>query len=63
MEEWNFRELISEKLSGLLHQQRLYWRQRGTIKWVKLCDENTKFFHAHASIRHRRNLITSLVDN
>jgi hypothetical protein len=51
------------ELISLLHQQRLYWRQRGTIKWVKLGDENTKFFHANASIRHRRNSITSLVDN
>ncbi|XP_066341744.1 uncharacterized protein [Miscanthus floridulus] len=63
IEEWNFKAMISEKLSELLHQQRLYWRQRGTIKWVKLGDENTKFFHANASIRHRRNMITSLVDN
>jgi hypothetical protein len=59
VEEW--RDLTA--LSDLLHQQRIYWRQRGTIKWVKLGDENTKFFHANSSIKHRRNLITSLVDN
>jgi hypothetical protein len=40
----------------------VYWRQRGTVKWVKLGDENSKFFHANASIKHRRNLITSLAD-
>lgn len=36
---------------------------RGSINWVKLGDENTKFFHANASIEHRRNLITSLVND
>jgi hypothetical protein len=40
----------------------VYWKQRGTIKWVKLGDEGTKFFHANASIRQRRNLITTLKD-
>jgi hypothetical protein len=27
---------------------------------VKLGDENSKFFHAVATVKHRRNLITSL---
>jgi hypothetical protein len=48
--------LSNEKLYGLFHQQ------RGTIKWVKLGDENSKFFHANSSIEHRRNLISTLVD-
>jgi hypothetical protein len=30
---------------------------------VKFGDEGTKFFHANATIRHRRNLITSLKDS
>lgn len=62
LQEWNFRCILEQKLSDLLHQQMVYWRQRGTIKWVKLGDENTKFFHANASISHKRNLITSLTD-
>jgi hypothetical protein len=40
----------------------LYWRQRQTIRWVKLGDENSRFFHANATIKHRRNLITTLED-
>jgi hypothetical protein len=54
LEEWNFRDLLNRKLSDLLHQQNIYWRQRGTIKWVKLGDENTSFFHAVATIRNRK---------
>lgn len=44
----------------MLRQQNIYWKQRGTVKWVKLGDENTKFFHAHATIKHRKNLISSI---
>jgi hypothetical protein len=29
-------------------------------KWVTLGDANTKFFHANATIKYRRNLITQL---
>lgn len=58
--EWNFKELVSKKLIGLLKQQRAYWRQRGKVRWVKEGDAATKFFHAHGTIRH--NKITSLKD-
>ena len=61
--EWNFRNLISEKLVYLLKQQRAYWKQRGKIRWVKESDAGTKFFHAHATIRHRKNSITTLKDS
>lgn len=44
LEEWNFRQISKEKLISLLKQQKLYWRQRGTIKWVKFGDASTKFF-------------------
>lgn len=63
IEEWNFRNILNSKLSNLLHQQQVYWKQRGTIKWVKLGDENTSFFHANATIKHRRNAICSLIDD
>lgn len=60
IQEWNFREILHHKLSSLLHQQQIYWRQRGTIKWVKLGDESSKLFHANATLKHIRNLISSL---
>jgi hypothetical protein len=62
LEEWNFRSILNTHLQSLLHQQRIYWQQRGTINWVKFGDECTTFFHANASIRLRRNTITSLKD-
>jgi hypothetical protein len=36
LEEWNFRKMIQEHLERLLEQQRVYWQQRGRIKWATL---------------------------
>lgn len=47
---------------NFLHQQHLYWKQRGTVKWVTLGDASTKFFHANATAKYRRNLISVLED-
>ena len=29
--EWNVKETLNEKLSHLLEQQRVYWKQRGKV--------------------------------
>jgi hypothetical protein len=62
LKEWNFRQLIHEHLFGLLEQQRVYWMQRGRMKWVTLGDENTNFFHANATIKHKKNSVMTLED-
>jgi hypothetical protein len=36
------------------------WHQRARIRWAQLGDRNTKFFHASATERWRRNLIVKL---
>lgn len=61
--EWNFRKILEFKLSSLLRQQHIYWKQRGSIKWVTLGDARIKFFHANSSIKMRRSLITALEDS
>jgi hypothetical protein len=38
IEERNFRAILREKLLALLEQQRIYWKQRGAIKWATLGD-------------------------
>jgi hypothetical protein len=60
IEEWNFKDILKAHLLDLLEQQRLFWKQRGNIKWVKLGDAGTKFFHANATIRHKGNQIKEL---
>jgi hypothetical protein len=37
-----------------------YWRKICTIRWVKVGEDNTKFFHAMATQRHIRNAISML---
>ena len=44
LQEWNFRSILQEHLQTLLHEQKIYWQQRGTIKWVKFGNECTEFF-------------------
>lgn len=59
--ELNFRILVEQHLSALLESRRIYWRQRNSLRWIKLGDENTEFFHTIATISHKRNFIVSLL--
>lgn len=54
--EWNLKNLVCDKLVHLLIQQRSYWKQGGKIRWIR-GDAGTRFFHTHATLRHRRNSI------
>jgi hypothetical protein len=37
--------------------------QGGKLKWVSLGDENIKFFHANATIKHNKSSIMTLEDS
>jgi hypothetical protein len=60
LQEWNLRDLLKDLIITLLQNQKAYWKQRGKIRWVKLGDENTKFFHTRATINYRHNHISML---
>ena len=68
LEEWrplfrqeiNFRRIVKGHLEKLLHLQFLHWKKRCTIRYFKVGGENTRFFHAMATERHRKNSIASL---
>jgi hypothetical protein len=62
VEEWNLRDILKSHVLMLLHNQNVYWKQRGKIKWVKLGNENTKFFHTKATINYRNNYIPMLIN-
>jgi len=61
--EWNFKSILENRLISLLRQQKIYWKQRSTMRWVTKGDASTNFFHANATIRHRKNFITSLEES
>jgi hypothetical protein len=60
IDEWNLRDALKVHIITLLQNQRTYWKQRGKIKWVKLGNENTRFFHTKATINYRHNFISML---
>lgn len=61
--ETNFRKLVKQQLANLQESNRVFWKQRNKLGWVKLGDENTEFFHSLATISHKRNFIVSLTNH
>ena len=62
VEEHNSRFILIKHLESLLHMQKIYWKQRATIRNIKFGEANTKFFQAKATIKHRSNHISMLKD-
>ena len=58
--EMNFRNILKEHIKKLMEAKRIIWQSRAKIRWAKLGDENTKFFHAVATPNYRRNYIYSI---
>ena len=52
--------MVSKELDDLLLKQEIFWAQHSRISWLKHGDKNTKFFHAKASKRRRRNFIQGI---
>jgi len=63
IEVWNFINILYDKLVSLLKMQKVYWKQRSKVTWVREEDAGTKLFPAHATVRHRRNTISSLLND
>jgi hypothetical protein len=48
--EWNFRNIVKERLNNLLICKKDYWKKRCTAKWAKFGNENSAYFHSMATI-------------
>ncbi|GAU37478.1 hypothetical protein TSUD_207140 [Trifolium subterraneum] len=58
----NYFNALKKRLSSLLLQDDLFWRQRAKTFWYKDGDLNTKFFHAAATARRKTNRVNMLLD-
>ena len=53
---------LKKEINEVTLREEMMWNQRSRAVWVKCGDRNTKFFHATASNRRRRNRIEGLYD-
>ncbi|KAH7526808.1 hypothetical protein JRO89_XSUnG0053100 [Xanthoceras sorbifolium] len=53
---------VEKKIDLILQDFEVFWRQRSRAPWLRAGDRNSKFFHAKASQRRRRNCINGLID-
>ena len=53
---------LDQRMDELELREELYWKQRSRQDWSKHGDKNTKFFHAKAKQRVKRNNIKRLKD-
>jgi hypothetical protein len=53
---------LKEELNNLLDIEELKWKQTAKVNWLKNGDRNTKFFHAFANHRRKKNFISKVRD-
>ena len=54
----NFRlRELKKEINQLMVKENILWRQRAKSFWLVGGDQNSKYFHSRATLRHRRNII------
>ena len=51
---------LRREINDLLDSEETIWRQRSKVHWYREGDRNTKFFHARASERRKKNTILGI---
>ena len=53
---------LEKHIDNMLLDEEVYWKQRSRADWLLERDRNTKFFHAKATARKRKNRIEGVLD-
>lgn len=53
---------LEKQIDNMLLDEEVYWKQRSRVDWLLEGDRNTKFFHAKATARKRKNKIEGVLD-
>ncbi|XP_042964806.1 uncharacterized protein LOC122299035 [Carya illinoinensis] len=53
---------LQREIRVLLEKEDLKWKQRAKRNWYAMGDKNTKFFHACATQRKRKNVMKQIMD-
>ncbi|KAK0588895.1 hypothetical protein LWI29_006742 [Acer saccharum] len=61
--EWRRIRMVEGELDDFLKVEEVFWKQRAKVSWMKEGDRNTRFFHAKASARKKRNFLSGLRDD
>lgn len=51
------------RLSDAYKEEEVYWKLKRREQWLEEGDRNTKYFHASAKKRRKRNRILGLLEN
>ena len=54
---------VKKEINEVLMREEIMWNQRSRALWIKWGDRNTRFFHATANQRRRKNSIVGLQDS
>ena len=54
---------LKKGINEMLFREEVMWNQRSRALWIKCGDRNTKFFHATANNRQRKNRIEGISDS